>query len=84
MRLRLLALAPLALLAACASNEYSSVPKPVGEWVAVNPPGFEPLPPAPAAPVRPVVRRVRAYGRPAAPLRTAQTAQPGATSEAHP
>jgi hypothetical protein len=82
MRLRLLALGSIFLLAGCASSEYSTVPQPTGEWVAVNPPGFQSLPPAPT--VRRVVHRVRVYRRPAAPVHTAQTTQPAAPGEAHP
>jgi hypothetical protein len=34
----------LLALAACASNEYSKVPEPSGEWVPANPPALEAVP----------------------------------------
>jgi hypothetical protein len=40
-------LAILLALAGCASNEYSSVPEPSGEWVPANPPGFAASPGGP-------------------------------------
>lgn len=40
MRLALLLAASAALLSACASNEYSKVPEPTGEWVPANPPSL--------------------------------------------
>ena len=45
------ALAIAALLAGCASNEYSQVPEPSGEWVAANPPSLM-APPPPVVPLR--------------------------------
>jgi len=44
-----------ALLAGCASNEYSKVPEPSGEWVAANPASLM-APPAPALMPLPVGR----------------------------
>ena len=45
-----LALVALALLAGCASNEYSKVPDPVVEWLPANPSSLmaQALPAAPA------------------------------------
>ena len=37
----------LLTLAGCASNEYSAVPEPTGEWVPANPPALA----APALPL---------------------------------
>ena len=43
-----LAITTAALLAGCASNEYSKVPEPTGDWVAANPPSLTaPVAPAP-------------------------------------
>ncbi len=42
---------PLAIilaLAGCASNEYSTVPEPTGEWVPANRPSLATSPPSPA------------------------------------
>lgn len=54
MRLHLIVLAALPLMAGCASKEYTSVPDPAGDWVVLNPPGFQgPV----VAPARPLFRR---------------------------
>ena len=45
------ALVTAALLAGCASNEYSKVPEPTGEWVAANPLSLMAPPPLPPAPL---------------------------------
>lgn len=42
------AFAALLLLAGCASNEYSSVPEPSGEWVRANAPTVA-VPPGPVS-----------------------------------
>lgn len=52
----MLALVVLAGLSACASDEYSKVPAPSGEWVPVNPPG---LTAAASSPVQPALLRGR-------------------------
>jgi hypothetical protein len=50
------ALAVLALLGGCASNEYSKVPEPQGDWVPANPPSLmaenEPSPPPARVPLQ--------------------------------
>lgn len=53
----ILALAVLAGLSACASDEYSKVPAPSGEWVPVNPPS---LTAAASSPVQPALLSGRA------------------------
>lgn len=53
----IIALAVLVALSACASDEYSQVPAPSGEWVPVNPPG---LTAAAASPVQPALLGRRA------------------------
>lgn len=59
----ILALAVLAALSACASDEYSKVPEARGEWVPANPPGLTaPMSPLPI----PVVARARWTSRGAA------------------
>lgn len=51
-----------ALLAGCASNEYSQVPEPTGEWVAANPISLMAPPAAlPVAAGRSNRRTVQAY-----------------------
>lgn len=60
----ILTLSTAALLAGCASTEYSKVPEPTGDWVAANPASLmapPALPPAPV-PVRQTARQtVQSY-----------------------
>lgn len=54
----LLAVVVLTALAGCASNEYSKVPEPTGEWVPANPPSLmAEATPAPQPPARHTIRR---------------------------
>lgn len=55
-----LTLVVLAGLAGCASDEYSKVPEPTGEWVPANPASLM----VPAPPPRPVVRKAAWRRRP--------------------
>ncbi len=59
----ILALAALAALSACASDQYSEVPEARGEWTPANPPGLT----APTLPQpTPVAARARWTNRGAA------------------
>lgn len=69
--MRCVILAAAVLLAGCASNEYSKVPEPQGEWVPANPASLmaENAPAAPVKPVKAVWRRPVPIVRPAQPIK---------------